>query len=147
MKEKEKILEYVNLLMKEFNTIIILMLISMLLTFFSQRVFTILFIASLGLTAYKIIKINNLTSKLEDILKEDIELSNKEDHLRKCHKKLRKKESNEVKNMELVEVESIKEELDESKKIKKEIEESVKEDNKDYLNDFDYIDEIDEEKQ
>lgn len=90
MNENEKILDYVKMLMKEFNSIILLMLVAMGLTYMGHPIFTLLFIIALGLLAYKIIKINTFISKLEDILKEDIKISSKEDTLMKCHKKLSK---------------------------------------------------------
>ena len=171
MSEKEKILEYVKMLMKEFNAIILLMLIAMLLTYFSHPIFTVLFIASLGLLAYKITKVNAFINKLEDILKEDIKITDKEDDLMKCYKELKKAENKEciddskiVKDEIIDEDEKLTEEIKEETKsvIKEEVDkDTIEKDDKEivekieevtenletithknYVNDFDYIDEL-----
>ena len=170
MSEKEKILEYVKMLMKEFNAIILLMLIAMLLTYFSHPIFTVLFIASLGLLAYKITKVNAFINKLEDILKEDIKITDKEDDLMKCYKELKKAENKEcidaskvVKDEKLTEEikeerkSVIKEEVDKDtiEKDDKEIVEKIEEvtenletiTHKNYVNDFDYIDELESQEE
>lgn len=95
MKENEKVLEYVKILMKEFNTIIFIMLIAMALTYVGHPIFTLLFIIALGLLAYKIIKVNTFVNKLEDILKEEAKIATKEDDLIKCHRELKKVSSSE----------------------------------------------------
>lgn len=180
MSEKEKILEYVKMLMKEFNAIILLMLIAMLLTYFTHPIFTVLFIASLGLLAYKITKVNAFINKLEDILKEDIKISDKEDDLMKCHKKLMKTEHKEyiddtkiVKDEQIEEEKSLteepkeevieevieetevskntieKEDVDETEEVTKEVATDELETitHKNYVNDFDYIDELDSQEE
>lgn len=90
MNEKDKVIEYIKMLMKEFNTITLLMLITLLVTHFSHPIFTVLFIASLSIVAYKVIKVNSFVNKIDEILKEDIKYTEQVEGVITCHKKISK---------------------------------------------------------
>lgn len=88
---KEKIIEYIKLIYKEFNIIIILLLVSFLLSQLHYSIFTVLFIFSLAIVIWKIIKINMFIKKLEDVLNENNEIEKKETYIKRCNKDINKK--------------------------------------------------------
>ena len=99
--KKENILEYIKSLISDFNTIILLMLITISLSYFSSFIFTLLFLISLSILALKTIQLYSLFNNLEELLEEDIEIENKESTLNDLS-------NNAMPNNELVDVDDIK---------------------------------------
>ena len=158
--EKEQILKYIKVLMKEFNTIILLLLSALFLNYFPHLLFRILFIIDILIIGYKITQLNVFLDKLEETFVNEENVTQQESYLMNCRKGVPKKEiveevAEEITeemvddaveeiepNEEVIEAE-VKEEVQEEEKPKDVLYEVEKMDNKkEYVNEFDYFEDV-----
>lgn len=145
--EKEQILKYIKALMKEFNTIILLMLSALFLNYFPHILFRILFIIDVLVLAYKLTQLNVFLDTLEETFKNEENITNQESYLMNCRKGIIKKEH--INEDEVVESEV---DINTLENTNEKIEDEVKEledtdSQKKCINDFDYIEEQQSETQ
>lgn len=145
--EKEQILKYIKALMKEFNTIILLMLSALFLNYFPHILFRILFIIYVLVLAYKLTQLNVFLDTLEETFKNEENITNQESYLMNCRKGIIKKEH--INEDEVVESEV---DINTLENTNEKIEDEVKEledtdSQKKCINDFDYIEEQQSETQ
>jgi len=149
--EKEQILRYIKILMKEFNTIILLLLSALFLNYFSFFVFRILFIVEIFIIGYKITQLNLFLDKLEETFTNEENLTHQESYLMSCRKGIVKKEVTEtmegvtqpIEDSDSVDESEVKEEIHLEEKAKDVLYELEKTDNKkEYINEVDYIEEV-----
>lgn len=149
--EKEQMLRYIKILMKEFNTIILLLLSAMFLNYFSFLVFRILFVVDILIIGYKITQLNLFLDNLEETFSNEEDVIQQESHLMSCRKGIEKKEVIKTKDIEVEPIEDIdltyktvnEENINLEEKTKDVLYEFEKTDNKkDYINEVDYIENI-----
>ncbi|WP_368262902.1 hypothetical protein, partial [Clostridium disporicum] len=137
----------IKALMKEFNTIILLMLSALFLNYFPHILFRILFIIDVLVLAYKLTQLNVFLDTLEETFKNEENITNQESYLMNCRKGIIKKEH--INEDEVVESEV---DINTLENTNEKIEDEVKEledtdSQKKCINDFDYIEEQQSETQ